>query len=88
MPSTLQEKVSAAKDLVATFHFERITFLITSTLSALILILLATYSYLSKQIGLELFFALFLPTGGITFSCGLVLKMFSDCLNFLKEEIK
>jgi hypothetical protein len=88
MEYTLKEKVAAAKDLVKTFHLERVGFFVVSTISVLILISLAVYCFINKQLTWDVFAALFLPAGGIGLSCGLILKMFTDCLKFLKEEIK
>lgn len=88
MDYTLKEKVDAAKDLVKTFHLERVGFFVISTISVLILIALAVYCFMTKQLSWDVFAALFLPTGGIGLCCGLILKMFTDCLKFLKEEIK
>ena len=88
MEYTLSEKVKASKELVKMFHLERLTFFIISTLSVLIIIALAVYSFMTKQLTWDTFLALFLPAGGISLSCSLILKMFSECLKFLKDELK
>ncbi len=88
MEYSLKEKVDAAKELVKTFHLERITFFIIATISVLILIALAVYSFINKQLSWDVFIALLLPSGGIGICCGFILKMFTDCLNFLKQELK
>jgi hypothetical protein len=88
MEYTLLEKVKAAKELVKLFHLERITFFVVSTISTIVIIGLGVYSFTTNQITWDTFLALFLPTGGIFFSCGLILKMFSECIKFLKDELK
>lgn len=84
---TLKERVDAAKELVAIFKIERYLFFIISTISVVALLCIAIYSFLNDKVDNKTFFALFMPTGGISISAGLILRMFSDCLKFLKEEI-
>lgn len=88
MSTTLQEKVDAAKVIVKLFNMERIAVFIAATLSILILLLLAIYSFVTGQMDWNVFVGLFIPTGGISFSCALILRMFTKCLKFLQEEVK
>ena len=88
MEYTLKDKIDAAKELVATFKIERYLMFIIATISVLALLFLAIYSFVKGTIDYKTFFALFMPAGGISISAGLILRMFSDCLSFVKEEIK
>lgn len=81
---TLQEKVDAAKELVKTFHKERIAFLIIAIISFSVLLGLAIYTFLNKEMGWKTFSALFLPAGGITYSASQILTMFTKCMKFLE----
>lgn len=85
---SLNDKVKAAKEMVKVFRPERIAFLIVSIISVLTLIVLSVYAFLQGEIGWEIFAAMFLPAGGITYSASLILGMFTKTLEFLKDELK
>jgi hypothetical protein len=86
--ASLDNKIAAAKEMVRTFRLERIVYVVVGVLSFLTLLGLGIYSYLYDKLDWASFSMLFLPTGVITFTTGRILKMFTDCLEFLKSEIK
>jgi hypothetical protein len=88
MEYSLREKLEVAKELVSTFKPERYLFFIISTISVLALLVISIYSFMKGAIDSKTFFALFAPAGGISISAGLILRMFSNCLEFLKDELK
>lgn len=88
MECTLNEKVLAAKELVKIFKPERTTVLFFAVISGLALLALIVYAFFKGPIQWDIVIALFAPCGGIGLCCSRILKMFTDCLNFLKEEIK
>lgn len=85
---TLKEKTEAAKDLVQTFHPERILYMVFAGLSFILLLGLGTYLFMKHELAWQAYLSLFLPTGGVTFCASQILTMFSKCLQFLKDELK
>lgn len=80
--------ISTIERVVAIFKYERIAYIVITLISFIALISLLTY-LLIADFNKNIFFALgmFGPTGLITFSCGKILKMWSDVMQLLNKHI-
>jgi hypothetical protein len=89
MPESLKSTVNAIKELVGLFKTERMVYLIITLISVLILIGTAL-SLIIKSDSQENTIAvmgLFGSTGGIVYSTGRLLKMWSEAMQLVKNVI-
>jgi hypothetical protein len=89
MRDKLEHTVNAIKELVSLFKTERTVYLIIISLSLLILIgtaILLLSKADSHEKSVEII-GLFLSSGGIVFSTGRLLKMWSDAMQLINKII-
>ena len=90
MGETLDNTVKAIKELVALFKTERTVYLIITLISVLVLIVTAI-SLLFKsesQANTIAVMGLFGSTGGIVYSSGRLLKMWSEAMQLIQKVIE
>ncbi len=90
MSQTLDQTVKAIKELVALFQTERMVYLIITLISVLVLIGTAI-SLIIKSDSQENTIAimgLFGSTGGIVYSSGRLLKMWSEAMQLIQKVIE
>jgi hypothetical protein len=78
---TLDEKLKAIKQLLDLFKFERVVYLTITVISLVILIICAIYLIKSDKILAVL--GMFTSSGGVAFTCGRLLRMWSDAMQLL-----
>ena len=81
--SDLDNKINAIKQLLQLFRFERMLYLIVTILSLLVLIGCALYLLLKGDSQIPAVVGMFGSSGSIAFSCGRLLKMWSDAIRIL-----
>ena len=90
MSDKIESAVGAIKELIAIFRFERIVYLIITIICVLVLIITAVsliYGSESKENTIEIM-GLFGSTGGIVYSTGRLLKMWSEALQLIQAAIQ
>lgn len=90
MKNNLDNTVSAIKELVALFSTERLVYLIITVISLLVLIITAIF-LIVKSDGQENTIAimgLFSSTGGIFYSSGRLLKMWSEAMQLIQKVVE
>ena len=90
MSDKLEQTVNAIKELVQLFRTERVVYLIISMLSVIVLIGTAVSMILKSEsqdntIGIM---GLFGSSGGIIFSCGRLLKMWSEAIQLIQKAVE
>lgn len=82
----LDNTVKAIKEMVALFKMERVVYLIITLVSVIILIATAVSLILASddQNNTIAIMGLFGSTGGITYSTGRLLKMWSEAMDLIK----
>ena len=81
--STLKERVKAIKDLLGLFRLERLVYVIVTLVSVLILMSCAVLMLFKEDNDPQLAIGLFGGSGGILYTSGRLLKMWSDALRML-----
>lgn len=90
MRDNLTSTVNAIKELVALFKTERIVYLVITVISVLVLIGTAISLIIkseSQENTIEIM-GLFGSTGGIVYSTGRLLKMWSEAMNLIQKAIE
>lgn len=90
MPETINHTVNAVKELVALFRVERMVYLIITMLSLLILVGTALWMIFNSSDQDETIAAmgLFTSSGGIMYSTGRLLKMWSEAMQLVQKAIE
>jgi hypothetical protein len=78
-----QQKVDALKQLLAAFRFERTVYLSITTISLVVLLICAAALVLRKSANPADLIGLFGSSGGIAYSTGRLLKMWSEAVRVL-----
>jgi hypothetical protein len=76
-------KFEKVEKLITIFKPERYSYMAISVISCATLISVALYSFISGDLDVYKFIALFLPAGAITFSIGRIMKMWNDVIKIL-----
>lgn len=90
MAESLNSTVKAIKELVSLFKTERMVYLIITLISVLILIgtaLSLIFSSKSQENTIEIM-GMFGSTGGIVYSTGRLLKMWSEAMQLIQKVIE
>ena len=83
MTDNLSDRVSAIKELLEVFRFERIVYLTINIVSFIVLISSAILLLLKNTDSPIEVLGLFGSSGGITYSTGRLLRMWSEALKIL-----
>lgn len=81
--NSLDEKVKAIKELLDVFKFERMVYLGITILSLIVLFGCAIYLLSQDKNQLPAVIGLFTSSGGVAYTCGRLLKMWSDAIQLL-----
>ncbi|MFT7114586.1 MAG: hypothetical protein ACI8P7_001373 [Candidatus Azotimanducaceae bacterium] len=88
MKTNLEKTVSAIKEMVALFKMERAVYLIITLCSVLILIFAASRMLVNEGTDPLVVFGLFGSGGGIAYSTGRLLKMWSQAMQLIQKAIE
>ena len=86
MSEELKSRVSAIKELLEAFKFERAVYMGITLLSLFILLACATSLVFSNRDGMAEAVGLFGASGAITYTTGRLLKMWSDAIRILASQ--
>lgn len=84
--SELKSRVSAIKELLEAFKFERAVYMAITLLSLFVLLACATSLVFSSREGMAEAVGLFGASGAITYTTGRLLKMWSDAIRILASQ--
>ena len=84
--SELKSRVSAIKELLEAFKFERAVYMAITLLSLFVLLACATSLIASSREGMAEAVGLFGASGAITYTTGRLLKMWSDAIRILAKQ--
>ncbi len=79
----LDKKVKAIKQLLEVFKFERMIYLGITILSLIVLIGCAVYLLMQDKNQVPAVIGMFSSSGGVAYTCGRLLKMWSDAMQLL-----
>jgi uncharacterized membrane protein len=83
---TLGESVNAVERLLGLFKFERCCYLIITIISFLVLLFIAILLLIKDfKNNYYIVIGLFVPSGAIVYTCGRILKMWNDALQFISD---
>lgn len=82
---TLNDKLNAIKKLLDLFKFERTIYLLVTIISLIVLLICAVYLMISSSNQIPAVIGMFGSSGGIGFTCGRLLKMWSDAIKMLSN---
>lgn len=90
MEDNLNNAVSAIKELVKLFKTERLIYLIMTLISVIVLVSTAIYLIINNDSNQEIMavIGLFSSTGGIVYSTGRLLKMWSEAMLLIHKVIE
>ena len=90
MDNNLNNAVSAIKELVKLFRTERLVYLIMTLISVIVLVSTAIYLIIKSDSNQEVIavIGLFSSTGGIVYSTGRLLKMWSEAMLLIQKVIE
>jgi len=81
--NSLEEKVKAIRQLLDLFKFERMVYLGITILSLIVLIGCAIYMLGQGTSQVPAVIGMFTSSGGVAYTCGRLLKMWSDAMQLL-----
>lgn len=81
--NSLEEKVKAIRQLLDLFKFERMVYLGITILSLIVLIGCAIYMLGQGNSQVPAVIGMFTSSGGVAYTCGRLLKMWSDAMQLL-----
>lgn len=82
--NSYQDRIDAIRELLALFRLERTVYLVITIFSLFILLTCAVVLMFRNTVGTPELIGLFGSSGGITYSTGRLLKMWSEAINVLQ----
>jgi hypothetical protein len=83
-----RQGLRSVKELLRLFYFERMAYLTVTLISVAVLLICAVILLFRGNAPASTIIGLFGSTGGITYSTGRLLRMWSDAIKLLEPELK